>query len=162
MPLSTPLDDLVDLVQQAYPALWFACHVEHRTRKAPHASGLTDRDATVLAHIPPTGIDPAHLAEHLGIAKSSLSAHVARLEALGLVTGAPVHGDRRRKSLQLTDAGRVTRRAASPLDAERVAALLALVPDADRQRAVEGLCLLADAAKRMATPTVRITDGDAT
>ena len=75
---------LVDIVQQAYPKLWHACHVEHRTRGQPHESGLTDRESGVLAHIGHDGAEAGPLADHLGIAKSTLSAHITRLESLDL------------------------------------------------------------------------------
>ncbi|MBP6216884.1 MAG: hypothetical protein KA391_05830 [Luteimonas sp.] len=35
-------DALIEAIQLAYPQLWFACHVEHRTRR--HGR-LTDREA---------------------------------------------------------------------------------------------------------------------
>jgi DNA-binding MarR family transcriptional regulator len=142
------LDDLVDRVQHAYPAIWFACHTAHRTRGAPHDSGLTDREATILAHIPSAGIDPAELTVHLGMAKSSLSAHLSRLESLGLIVADAVPGDKRRKRLSLTAEGRRVKRNASPLATERVAALLRNLEEADRAQAVAGLCLLAEAAQR--------------
>lgn len=147
--LPDPLDALVDDVQQAYPALWFACHLEHRTRGAPHETGLTDREATILAHIPVDGIDPAVLAGHLGLAKSSLSPHVARLEGLQLVESAAVPGDRRRKRLCLTPRGREVKRAASPLDATRLSAVLSTIPEGERQAAVAGLRRLAAAARQV-------------
>lgn len=146
------LDDLVDRVQHAYPAIWFACHTEHRTRGAPHDSGLNDREATILAHIPSTGIDPAELTAHLGMAKSSLSAHLSRLESLGLIAADAVPGDKRRKRLVLTADGRRVKRDASPLATERVADLLRGLDEADRVQAVTGLCLLAEAARRTRTP----------
>jgi DNA-binding MarR family transcriptional regulator len=142
------LDDLVDAVQQAYPTLWFACHVEHRTRGEPHETGLTDREATVLAHITPQGIAPAPLAAHLGMAKSSLSAHITRLETHGYVRREVIEGDARRYLLVLTPAGRSARRQASPLHAERVMAMLAQLDASERVRAVQGLALLAEGARR--------------
>lgn len=39
---------LAEIVQQAYPKRWHACHVEHRTRGRPHGSGLTDRGRGAL------------------------------------------------------------------------------------------------------------------
>lgn len=147
-PVDAALDDLVDAVQQAYPSLWFACHVEHRTRGEPHPTGLTDREATILAHIAPDGTAPAPLAAHLGMAKSSLSAHIARLEQLGYLRSDTTDADARRRLLVLTPEGRAARRSASPLHADRVAGVLAQLDEADRVQAVQGLTLLARAAQQ--------------
>jgi DNA-binding MarR family transcriptional regulator len=143
---------LVDIVQQAYPALWHACHVEHRTRGQPHSSGLTDRESGVLAHIGHEGAEPGPLAEHLGIAKSTLSAHIARLEQLGLVRSEVAPDDQRKRRLQLTDAGRAALRHDAVLDTERVQALLDAIPEAERAAAVHGLATLAAAARRLNSP----------
>jgi DNA-binding MarR family transcriptional regulator len=140
---------LVEIVQQAYPKLWHACHVEHRTRGQPHTSGLTDRESGVLAHIGTDGADAGPLAEHLGIAKSTLSAHIARLEALGLVRSEITPNDQRRRRLRLTDAGRAALRSDSILDTQRVQALLDAIPEAERAIAVQGLATLAAAASRL-------------
>jgi DNA-binding MarR family transcriptional regulator len=140
---------LVEIVQQAYPKLWHACHVEHRTRGQPHASGLTDRESGVLAHIGADGADAGPLAEHLGIAKSTLSAHITRLESLGLVRSEVAPDDQRRRRLRLTDAGRAALRSDSILDTQRVQALLDSIPESERAAAVQGLATLAAAASRL-------------
>lgn len=142
-------DDLIDQIQQAYPRLWHACHVEHRTRAHPHSSGLTDRESGILAHLSATGSEPAQLAEHLGIAKSTLSAHLARLESLALIEIAVDPTDQRRRIIALTDTGREARRRDAVLDTERVRALLAELTVGEQELAVRGLVLLADAASRM-------------
>ena len=144
---------LVDIVQQAYPKLWHACHVEHRTRGQPHQSGLTDRESGVLAHIGHDGAEAGPLADHLGIAKSTLSAHITRLESLGLLTSAVDPADQRRRRLHLTERGRSALRSDAVLDAERVAALLEEIPADQRERAVRGLATLAAAATRLRTRT---------
>lgn len=160
-PVDAALDDLVDAVQQAYPSLWFACHVEHRTRGEPHPTGLTDREATILAHIAPDGTAPAPLAAHLGMAKSSLSAHIARLEQLGYLRSDATDVDARRRLLVLTPEGRAARRSASPLHADRVAGVLTQLDEADRARAVQGLALLARAAQQFMTQARMSAAGEA-
>jgi DNA-binding MarR family transcriptional regulator len=135
-------------VLRAYPQIYLACHVEHRTRGSSD-SGLTSREASFLTHIEPEGSSPAALARHLGIGRSTLSAALARLEGLGLVATRPDAQDARRKRVLLTEAGRAAISESSVLDAGRVAALLASMPTAERRRAVEGLTLLAAAARRM-------------
>jgi len=144
---------LVEIVQQSYPKLWHACHVEHRTRGQPHASGLTDRESGILAHIGHQGADAGPLAEHLGIAKSTLSAHITRLESLGLLTSEPDPADQRRRRLRLTEHGRATLRTDAVLDTDRVVALLEELAPEERERAVHGLATLAAAATRLRTRT---------
>ncbi len=141
--------DLIDRIQQSYPRLWHACHVEHRTRGRPHRSGLTDRESGILAHIGLDAVEPGPLARHLGIAKSTLSAHLTRLAGLGLLENTVARGDKRRRLIRLTEAGRASLRADAVLDTGRVAALLAEVPARDRARAVRGLVILAAAAQRL-------------
>jgi DNA-binding MarR family transcriptional regulator len=145
--------DLIDAIQRAYPQLWLACHVEHRTRAQPHGAGLTDRESSLLAHIGQGDTPPGALAQHLGIAKSTLSAHLARLESLGLITVVRSSSDQRRRAVQLTDAGRAALRADSVLDTTRLERLLALVPEAERDDAVRGLVTLGNAARAMMQQT---------
>jgi DNA-binding MarR family transcriptional regulator len=135
-------------VLRAYPQIYLACHVEHRTRGSS-ASGLTSRDASLLAHVDePEGSSPAALARHLGVAPSTLSAALARLEGQRLLTLDPHDGDARRRRVRLTEAGRNALAAGSVLDPERLAAVLALMSSVERRRAVEGLTALAAAARR--------------
>lgn len=140
-------DDLADLLR-CYPQIYLACHVEHRTRGSSE-SGLTSREASFLAHVEPGGSSPAALARHLGIGRSTLSAALARLEGLGLIATERDGSDARRKKVTLTKAGRAAISESSVLDAERVAALLAAMAPEERRRGVEGLKLLAAAARRL-------------
>jgi DNA-binding MarR family transcriptional regulator len=140
---------LVRAVQRAYPQIWFACHVEHRVRRG--ADGLTDRDAGILAHLDAApGQRATDLARHLGIGRPALSAQLKRLAALGLIEVEVARGDARARRIRLTRAGERHIEASSPLDGARVAALLACLPPAARRRAVAGLEMLADAARRLA------------
>lgn len=140
--------DILDVLR-AYPQIYLACHVEHRTRERS-ASGLTSREASFLAHIEePGGTSPGALARHLGIGRSTLSAALVRLEGLGLVENARDAEDARRKRVRLTAAGRRALADDSVLDAERVAVMLAAMAPEDRRRAVDGLKALAAAARRM-------------
>jgi len=136
-------------VMRGYPRIYFACHVEHRTRdRSVH--GLTGREAGLLAHVAdPEGTGAGDLARHLGVAPSSLSATLRRLETLGLVTLAADGADARRRMVRLTDRGRTAVAEDSVLDADRVTALLDLMDDDARRRAVDGLALLAEAAGRL-------------
>lgn len=137
--------DHVRRVQRAYPQLYLACHVEHTTRRRGH--GLSDRDSSVLAHLDELSpVSAGSLAKHLGIGPSTMTEAIDHLEELGLV-------ERRRAGrkveLRITKAGVEQMQSTSVLDAERVDALIARVPAAQREAAVRGIELLAEAARRL-------------
>ena len=145
--LMNPADVLE--VLRSYPQIYLACHVEHRTRGSS-PSGLTSRDGSLLAHVAdPEGTSPAALARHLGIAPSTLSAALARLERQGLLRLDADSRDARRRRIRLTDAGRAAVVRDSVLDAGRVAAMLDALAAEEREKAVAGLKLLAAAARRL-------------
>lgn len=139
----------VSSIQRAYPQVWFACHLDHRTRSSS-GDGLTDREAGILAHLDATeGALAGDVARHLGVGKSTLSAQLKRLSELGFVRLGRGQTDQRERPVHLTVKGRKAVVARSPLDAGRVAALLAELSAEERGRAVGGLELLAKAARQM-------------
>ncbi len=134
-------------VLRAYPQIYLACHVEHRTR-ASSPSGLTSRDSALLAHVDdPGGSSPAALARHLGVAPSTLSAALTRLGGQRLLTLDEDEADARRRLVRLTAAGRSALAENSVLDPERLAAVMAGMGADERRKAVAGLTLLAAAAR---------------
>ncbi|HEX4736797.1 MAG TPA: MarR family winged helix-turn-helix transcriptional regulator [Allosphingosinicella sp.] len=143
------MDDDLYAVLRAYPLIYLACHVEHRGRKTS-ATGLTSREASFLAHLEDAEpMRPAVLARHLGIAPSSLSAALARLEKLGMIAMEIDPADARGRLIRLTAKGKEAFASGSVLEPSRVAALLdSMDPDA-RRRAVDGLALLGAAARRL-------------
>jgi DNA-binding MarR family transcriptional regulator len=142
------MDDELYAVLRAYPAIYMACHVEHRSR-AQSSTGLTSREASILAHVEPQGARPAALARHLGVAASTLSASLARLAAGGFLTIEVDGTDARRRVVRLTASGREAVAVAGVLDPDRVAALLKQMGPEERARAVAGLVRLAQAAREM-------------
>lgn len=143
-------NDLVYSVQRDYPQIYLACHVDHvRARSSEH--GISARDASLLAHLDSAEAQTAGaLAAHLGVAASTLSATLMRLESLGLVARTRGGADRRFVAPKLTAKGRAAIASTSVLDAKRVASLLDGLSAPDRRRAAEGLRLLASAAAKLA------------
>jgi DNA-binding MarR family transcriptional regulator len=141
------MDDDLFAVLRAYPQIYFACHAGHRTRGSS-PSGLTSHDASLLAHLDdPEGSSPASLARHLGVARSTLSAALARLSQKKLISIEGNSADRRRRTIRLTQAGRSVVATESVLDPSRLAEVLALMSPTRRRQAVEGLKVLAAAAR---------------
>src|SRR5688500_8365101 len=92
---------------------------------------------------------PRALAAHLGVAASTLSAAIARLERLGYITSSAPESDKRQRELRLTAKGAEAMASTSVLDVDRVRALLELLQPRERKAAVRGLALLAAAARKM-------------
>ncbi len=139
--------DAVQQVQRSYPVIYQACHVDHvRTKSNRHH--VSARDTALLAHLDEKHpVAAGELARHLGITASTLSAALSRLQSLGHVARSPHQGDRRKAELRLTPLGAKAVMSASVLDQRRIAAVLAELSPAQRQHAVDGLALLAQAAR---------------
>src|SRR5690606_30655313 len=113
------------------------------TRRRGH--GLSERDASVLAHLDELSpVTAGALAKHLGIGASTMTEAIDHLERLGLV-------DRRRAGrtveLRITHAGIEQMQSPSVLDAARLSELVACVPARQREAAVRGIEALAAAAR---------------
>ena len=97
-------------------------------------------------------VDPVmvgELAEYLGVTASTMSLNLKRLEAAGLITRTRDPADRRVMNVLLTKEGRSVRESAPHLDPERVDALLMSMRPDERDRALDGLSILAEAAARL-------------
>ena len=143
----------VSEIQRLFPQIYFACHVDH-VRAASTPWDLSSHDSSILAHLDRgTPISPRALAAHLGVAASTLSAAITRLNELGYLTSKPASSDRRQRELRLTARGSDAIASTSVLDAKRVARLLNQLKPDDRAAAVRGLQLLAQAARQMKQAT---------
>jgi DNA-binding MarR family transcriptional regulator len=137
----------VRLVQVAYPQIYFACHTRH-VRRASTATRLSATDSTLLAHLDEDEpVRAMSLAKHLGLAGSTLSAAIARLAALGYVVQRRNSKDGRAIDLLLSATGAAAMQASSVLDSARVNRMLGQLNAAERKRALEGLGVLARAAR---------------
>jgi DNA-binding MarR family transcriptional regulator len=143
------IDHAVRQIQIAFPQIYFACHTRH-TRRRSSAYQLTARDGEILVHLatdPPLTL--SELASHLDVAKSTLSAAIARLDVGGYVTrGDTGRGDRRERALVLTSKGHAAIAATSVLEAARLVAVLKRLPATDREAVAVGLRTLAAACRR--------------
>src|SRR5215813_13655718 len=100
------IDQVVQVVQVAYPQVYLACHTRHqRKRSTDHQ--LSARDAAILAHLDTAQpMLPSRLAHHLNVTRSTLSEALKRLTALGFVARvSAASGDRRSSGALLTPKG---------------------------------------------------------
>jgi DNA-binding MarR family transcriptional regulator len=139
-------DSDVRAIQRYYPQIYFACHVAH-VRKGSTVHALSSHDSGVLSHLDESRpVTPSTLARHLGVVPSTFSALLERLVGLGYVGRTRSDVDRRQWELRLSPKGARALAATSVLDQRRVKRVLSLMPPRERQRAVEGMSLLAQAA----------------
>lgn len=142
-------DDDVYELQRLYPQIYLACHIDH-VRAVSTKWRISSHDSSILVHLDPeAGMSPRALAKHLGVAPSTLSASLARLSEMGYLSITPDEGDRRKREIRLTARGAEAISSTSVLDAERVRALLNKLKPEERQSALHGLRLLAQAARRL-------------
>jgi DNA-binding MarR family transcriptional regulator len=146
----------VRLVQVAYPQIYFACHTRH-VRRASSATNLSATDSTLLAHLDERrAVRPTVLARHLGVAASTLSAAIARLTGHGYITQQRDAADRRAIGLLLSTKGAKAMQASSVLESPRVKRMLDRLTVTQRRRALDGLALLARAARATQDPPSRL------
>lgn len=139
------LSEALVRVQAAYPRIYMACHSRHQNSRTT-AHKLSQRDATLIAHLDEdTPFSQGDLAKHIGVAKSTLSEAVAGLEKTGYVHRT-VQG--RQVLLTRTRAGTEAMSRGSVLESERLRRLLQSLSGPERQKAIEGLELLANAGRK--------------
>ena len=137
--------DPVRSIQTWYPQIYLACHVDHTRRGG---SELSARESMILAHLDEdVPLNAAALARHLGIGAPALSAILKRLLTLRFIVRTPDPTDARRHLLRLTPEGARAMSAGSVLDTNRVRALLRRLTPEERDRALDGLAVLAQAAR---------------
>jgi DNA-binding MarR family transcriptional regulator len=85
----------------------------------------------------------------MGVTPSTMSLHLDKLESGGYVRRVRSREDARRVELRLTPAGVRIKQQQKVLDPRLVDMLLARLGETERRRALEGLSLLAKAAREM-------------
>lgn len=142
-------DEDVFEIQRLYPQIYVACHNDH-IRAASTDWRISSQDASVLVHLDrERGTRPGALAKHLGVAPSTLSATISRLEKLGYLSSQPAEDDKRQHGLKLTARGAEAIAATSVLNADRVRLLIRELTPPERKAALRGLALLARAARQL-------------
>jgi MarR family transcriptional regulator, organic hydroperoxide resistance regulator len=143
------MNDLTEAARQVltlYPQIYFACHTRHV--RDPQSQRLLSRhQASVLDHL--DELDPVtvnDLARHMGVTPATMSLTIDRLEGKGYVARTRDGADRRRVHVRLTSAGVRIKEASSVLDPSRVESLLSRLTECERDTAIRGLALLANAA----------------
>jgi len=103
MPDPLVLVDVIDLAEALRPAI---LRVSRRLRQEAQKAGLSAQDALLLGHIRKNpGVGVSALAEFERTSKPTMSAHIKRLEAAGLVARTDDAADGRRSGLTVTPAG---------------------------------------------------------
>ena len=103
-------------------------------RRETETLGVTSHQATLLAVISSTpGLALRELADAEGISAPSLSGHVDRLEAAGLIRRVRSSDDRRRVGLELTKEGRAVLRRVRARRTTWLADRLACLSDEERE-----------------------------
>ena len=148
------IERAIERIQFAYPQIYFACHTRHaRKRSTPFR--VSRADAEILVHLDtsaPTSL--TSLASHMGLAVSTMSEAIGRLEAHGYVrkeSRAP--RDRRSVGLTLMPKGKEAVLATSVLEPSRLTAMLKRLSGPQRKDAVAGLLLLAGACRDLGART---------
>jgi DNA-binding MarR family transcriptional regulator len=140
-----PDPEVLDVLR-FYPRIYYACHIRH-VRKRSTEYAISDKDSMLLGHLSGEAPwNPGDLADHMGVAPSTMTETIDRLERLGCVARSR---NGRGTEVRLTPRGAEAMAKTSILDATRVGELLARLSVADRRSALKGLSLLASAADRM-------------
>jgi DNA-binding MarR family transcriptional regulator len=136
------LEQSVVRVQAAYPRIYLACHTRHRNARST-TDKISQRDGSLLAHLDEArAVAQSDLARHMSVAKSTLSEALAGLEEYGFLA-------RENGGIRRTAKGTAAMSGGSVLESERLRMILQTLTAEERQRAVEGLELIALGAERL-------------
>ena len=103
MPDSLDPVDVIGLAEALRPAI---LRVSRRLRQEAQKAGLSAQDALLLGHIRKNpGVGVSALADAERTSRPTMSAHIKRLEAAGLIARSDHADDGRRSGLAITAAG---------------------------------------------------------
>jgi DNA-binding MarR family transcriptional regulator len=121
-----------EIAQELRPVV---LRLARRLRRETEHLGVTSQQTTLLWLVRTRpGLSLRELAQAEGISAPSLSAHVDRLESLGLIRRVRSSDDRRRVGLELTPEGRSTLRRVRARRTSWLAERLERLPDEERER----------------------------
>jgi MarR family transcriptional regulator, organic hydroperoxide resistance regulator len=141
--LSPMLDSRVRRLQNAYPAIFLACHQRH-VREDGGGKTITERQASVLDHLDAQRpVTLSKLAGHMGVGRSTMSITVSRLVRGGYVASRKSKLDSRLVELTLTAAGARVRDENALLNPELVRAILRKMKPEEAETALQGIECLA-------------------
>ncbi len=127
----------IQVAEELRPAL---LRLARNLRRETESLGVTSHQATLLALVDGRpGLSLRELADAEGISAPSLSGHVDRLEAAGLLRRDRSRDDRRRVGLELTKEGRATLRRVRARRTTWLAERLARLSDEERERIEDAL-----------------------
>lgn len=137
-----PAIDSLELANRLRPVL---LHLNRHLRREVHKLGVSAGQISILAAVRDTpGIGIADLANREGMSAPSISAHVDRLEAGGLLERRrDAEGDRRRIGLRITAEGQGVLRAVRSRRTAWLAARLESVSPEERERIATSIDALA-------------------
>lgn len=137
---------LVERVLRAYPMIYLACHRRH-VQDPQSGAKLTAALAGLLDHLDPKEpTSVVKLAQHMGVTPATVSVALNRLADKGYIRRVRDRKDQRRVLVTLTAAGERVTKANSVLEPRLIDAVLSRLPEKERNRAVDGLEVLARAA----------------
>ncbi len=122
--------------------------MRHVRDHASRTKVLSAHQASILDHldaVEPTAVN--NLAGHMGVTPSTMSLHLDKLESGGYVRRTRSRTDARRVELRLTPAGVRIKQQQKVLDPHLVDLMLGRLNEIERRKALEGLELLAKAAR---------------
>jgi DNA-binding MarR family transcriptional regulator len=127
----------LELAEELRPAL---LRLARNLRKETEALGVTSHQVTLLWLVRSRpGLSLRELAEEEGISAPSLSGHVDRLEAAGLLRRVRSSDDRRRVGLELTPAGRTLMKRVRARRTTWLAERLALLSEDEQEQVAAAL-----------------------
>lgn len=139
----------VEMVLECYVRIYFACHVRS-VADPKKRSAISLNQANVLEFLDTEeGVTVLDLARHMGVAPSTMSLTLDRLERGGFIIRRKDPNDGRRTMILLTGEGDRIKRKQKVLEPELIAAMLSRLSATRRKEVIAGLRTLTEAATEL-------------